>query len=284
MEKRRYGRTDEMLSIIGFGGIVVMDTEPPEASRLVGEAIQRGVNYFDVAPSYGNAEACLGPALEPYRKEVFLACKTGKRDKVGAEAELHSSLKLLRTDHFDLYQLHGMTTQEDLDKALAPGGALEAFVEARKKGLVRYLGFSAHSAEVALTLMDQFEFDSVLFPINWVNYFEADFGPQVVARAAEKGVGRLALKAMAHSRMAPGASKRYVKCWYEPVDDPGLASLALRFTLSQPITSAIPPGDQRLFEMALDLAEKFTPITDEEIQWLRDKAKGNTPLFRLAAA
>lgn len=284
MDKRRYGRTDEMLSVIGFGGIVVTNTEPAEASRLVGEAVDRGVNYFDVAPSYGNAEACLGPALEPYRKGVFLACKTGKRDRAGAEAELRNSLKLLRTDHFDLYQLHGMTTQEDFDKATGPGGALEAFIAAREKGLVRYLGFSAHSVEIALKLLDQFPFDSVLFPINWVNYFEANFGPQVVAKAEEKGAGRLALKAMARSRLAQGASRPYAKCWYEPIDDPDLALLALKFTLSQPITAAIPPGDQNLFRLALSLADRVTPITDEEVQLLRQKAKESTPLFRLAAA
>ncbi len=284
MEKRRYGRTDEMLSVIGFGGIVVMNTEPAEASRLVGEAVSKGVNYFDVAPSYGNAEACLGPALEPYRKDAFLACKTGKRDRAGAEAELHNSLQLLRTDHFDLYQLHGMTTQEDFDKATAPGGALEAFIAAREKGLIRHIGFSAHSAEIALKLMDHFDFDSVLFPINWVNYFEANFGPQVVARAEEKGVGRLALKAMARGRLIQGAAKTYAKCWYEPIDDPELALLSLRFTLSQPITAAVPPGDQTLFRLALSLAEKITPITEAEIQLLKEKAKESTPLFRLAAA
>jgi aryl-alcohol dehydrogenase-like predicted oxidoreductase len=284
MEKRRYGRTEESLSVIGFGGIVVTNTEPAEASRLVGEAVDRGVNYFDVAPSYGNAEACLGPALEPYRRQVFLACKTGKRDRAGAEAELRNSLQLLRTDHFDLYQLHGMTTQEDFDKAMGPGGALEAFIAAREKGLVRYLGFSAHSVEIALKLLDQFPFDSVLFPINWVNYFEANFGPQVVAKAEEKGAGRLALKAMARSRLAQGASRPYAKCWYEPIDDPDLALLSLKFTLSQPITAAIPPGDQNLFRLALSLAEKIAPITDEEVQLLRQKAKESTPLFRLAAA
>ncbi len=243
-----------------------------------------GVNYFDVAPAYGNAESCLGPALEPYRKDVFLACKTGKRDKAGAEEQLHNSLKLLRTDHFDLYQLHGMTTQEDFDQAVGPGGALEAFVEARDRGEIRHIGFSAHSAEIALALLDQFAFDSVLFPINWVGYFEADFGPQVVARASEKGASRLALKAMAYGLREEGAPKRYSNCWYEPIDDPELASLALRFSLSQPITAAIPPGDPGLFKMALDLAEKFTPITEEEIKQLRIRAEGGRPLFKLSAA
>ena len=153
MQKRILGKTGEELSIIGFGGLVVCGTEQSEANAIVSEAIDKGVNYFDVAPSYcgGQAEERLGPALKEFRKAVFLACKTGKRDKEGAAAELHQSLKKLQTDYFDLYQLHAMTTEDDLQKAMGPGGAIETFVEAKEQGLVRYLGFSAHSAEIALS-------------------------------------------------------------------------------------------------------------------------------------
>ena len=190
----------------------------------------------------------------------------------------------MRTDHFDLYQLHGMTSQEDFDQATAPGGALETFVEAREQGLIRHIGFSAHSAEIALALLDHFPFTSVLFPINWSNYFNADFGPQVVASAAEKGTARLALKALAYGRLAEGAQKTYTKCWYEPIADPELASLALRFSLSQPITAAVPPGEAPLFRMALDIADNFTEITEEETEALRRRAAESTPLFRLESA
>ncbi len=282
MEQRPYGQTDERLSIIGFGGIVVMDTGPSEASHLVSNAVDRGVNYFDVAPSYGNAEECLGPALEPFRKDTFLACKSTERLGSGVETELENSLKLLRTDHFDLYQLHGLTTQEDMDQSLEPGGALEAVLKARDKGLVRYVGFSAHSSEIAVAMLDQFGFDSVLFPINWVNYLGANFGPAVVAKAEEVGAARLALKALAKSKIPEGGEKPYAKCWYDPIDDPEFGSLTLRFALSQPITAAIPPGEAKIFQMALDLADKFTPITDDEIQVLRRKAGEKTPLFTLA--
>ena len=133
-------------------------------------------------------------------------------------------------------------------------------------------------------LLDHFDFDSVLFPVNWVNYFQANFGPDVVAKAEEKGAARLALKAMARSKLAEGDERPYAKCWYAPVDDPELASLAIRFSLSQPITAAIPPGEPKLFSMALDIADGFTPITDEEVALLKEKAKENTPLFQLEAA
>ncbi|MCW4026735.1 MAG: aldo/keto reductase, partial [Candidatus Bathyarchaeota archaeon] len=114
MERRRYGETGVELSVVGFGGIIVKDETPSSARRIVAEAVRRGICYFDVAPTYGNAEERLGPALEPYRDSVFLACKTTKRMKEEAEEELHRSLRLLRTDHFDLYQLHGVTTLEEV--------------------------------------------------------------------------------------------------------------------------------------------------------------------------
>jgi predicted aldo/keto reductase-like oxidoreductase len=284
MQKRPYGNTGEQLSIIGFGGILVTNAQPAEASALVAEAIDRGINYFDVAPTYGNAEQCLGPALEPYRKGVFLACKTTQRRGEEAQKELHNSLKLLRTDHFDLYQLHGMTSQEDFDQATGPGGALEVIVKAQREGLVRHIGFSAHSAETALALLDHFPFASVLFPINWSNYFNADFGPQVVDKAVAKGAARLALKGLAYGRLAQGAQKRYAKCWYEAIDEPELASLALRFTLSQPITAAIPPGEAPLFRLAMDIAEKYAPLSEAEIAILKQKAQESAPLFRLQSA
>ena len=278
MQKRPYGNKSDRLSIIGFGGIVARDTQPDEASRSVGFAIDHGINYFDVAPSYGNAETCLGPALEPYRKDVFLACKTGKRDKTGAREELEQSLKNMRTDHFDLYQLHAMRTWEDFDQALGPNGALETFLRAREKGQVRYLGFSAHSDTVALALMDQFDFDSVLFPLNWVNFLEVGWGPAVVEKAESKGMGCLALKAMARGRVEKGQPRPYDRCWYDPVDNPDLADLALRYTLSQPITAAIPPGDPKLFEMAVSIGESFTPITESEIEHLKTQTRGVAPL------
>src|SRR5690348_773023 len=139
MQRRPLGKTGEELSIIGFGGIVVSGMAQPDADAIVAEAFDRGINYFDVAPSYGDAEERLGPALEPYRDRVFLACKTGKRDREGAAAELRASLRKLRTDHVDLYQLHALAKPEDVAQAFGPGGALEAFQEARQQGLTRFL-------------------------------------------------------------------------------------------------------------------------------------------------
>ncbi|HEX5411624.1 MAG TPA: aldo/keto reductase [Terriglobia bacterium] len=278
---RPLGKTGEHLSIVAMGGIVVMDVSQPFANKIVAEAVDRGINYIDIAPSYGNAQERLGPALKPYRNRVFLACKELARDKAGAQKELDGSLRQLQTDHVDLYQLHALTKVEEVHKALGPGGAIEAFVAAKKAGKVRFLGFSAHSAEAALTAMDQFDFDTVLFPINFVMYSQANFGPQIVQRAREKQMGMLAIKAMAKTVWLASEKKHhpYDKCWYKPAALPQQAELALRWTLSQPVTAAIPPGDINYFRLAMDVAERFSPVNESETKTLMAQAKGLEPLF-----
>lgn len=278
--KRPYNK-EISLSLIGFGGIVVMGLEQRDANNIVAEAVARGVNYFDVAPSYGNGEAeeKLGPALAPHRKSVFLACKCERRDAEGARQQLETSLKRLETDHFDLYQFHAVASRNDVDQIVAPGGALELFVKARQEGKVQHLGFSAHNEEAAAALMDHFPFDSVLFPVNFVNYAQGHFGPGILAKAKAKGVTRLALKAMAYTTWKQGEAHTYPNCWYRPIDDPALARQALRFTLSEDITAAIPPGDRRLFRIALAAAPTLTPLTADEREQLLASARGVTPIF-----
>ena len=278
--KRPYNK-DVGLSVIGFGGIVVMGMEQPEADRTVADAVARGINYFDVAPSYGDGEAeeKLGPALAPHRQNVFLACKCERRDAAGARQQLEQSLKRLRTDHFDLYQFHAVGSMNDVEQILGPGGAGELFLKARQEGKIRYLGFSAHNTEAALSLMDRYRFDSVLFPVNYVNYAQGNFGPQILAKAKEKGLARLALKSMAHTTWKQDEPHTYAKCWYHPIEDPDLARKALRFTLSEDITAAIPPGDERLFRIALAAAPGLKPLTADERRDLLASARGTTPIF-----
>lgn len=283
--RREYGKTGEYLSIVGFGGIVVMNAEQDHANRVVAEAFERGVNYFDVAPSYGDAEVKLGPALEPYRRNVFLACKTGERSAEGARAQLQQSLEHLHTDFLDLYQLHGLIDLEkDVDVAFGKGGAMEVFTEAKRDGRVRFLGFSAHSVEAAIAALDRYDFDSVLFPINFATWSEGKFGPQILAKAKEKGAARLALKAMARRHWTEGDPRRdlFKKCWYEPLTDPEQAELAFRFTLSRSVTAALPPGEEALFRMALDFAGRFRPLSPKEEAELKKLASGTNVIFRAA--
>jgi aryl-alcohol dehydrogenase-like predicted oxidoreductase len=284
LERRALGRTGEKLSIVGFGGVVVMDATAEQAAARVRHAVEAGVNYFDVAPSYGNAEEMLGPALEPYRKDVFLACKTQGRTREAAEKELESSLRKMRTDHFDLYQHHAVTKLADVETILGKGGAMEAFEAARKAGKVRFLGFSAHSVEAALALLDRAAFDTILFPVNYATWNAGGFGPQVLARAKEKGMGILCLKALAKQpwpkQGGEEARKRFPKCWYEPFGTEEEARPALRFTLSHPVTAAVPPGDETVYAMALKLAVEFAPLTPTEVEAVKATGLAANPLFR----
>ncbi len=190
-------------------------------------------------------------------------------------------MKRVGVDHFDLYQFHAVTDMEEVERIFAPKGAVETFVKAQKEGKIRFIGFSAHSEEAALALLDRFEFNSVLFPINFVSYAQGNFGPRVVEKAKEKGASRLALKVLAHTPIPDEVEKRYPKCWYKPVDDESLAEKALRFALSQDITAAIPPGDENLYKMALSLATRFKPMDDHEMNLLFKESENLEPLFPL---
>ncbi len=286
MLPRRDYKDGIQLSVIGFGGVLLLRETAEHCAASVAGAFARGVNYFDVAPFYGNAEEMMGPALEPYRDRVFLACKTMDRTAEGARFELERSLTRLRTSHFDLYQFHSVKTIEEVDQILAPGGAGETFLRARDEGKVKYLGFSAHDEAAALKLLTHFPLDSILFPVNYISWAQG-FGPEMKALAKEKGIARLALKAIALGPWPEGTDRKttpYPKCWYRPIDDPEHARAALRFTLSEDVTATVPPGDQRLFEMTLDIAESFTPLSEAERAALLGSVGGQTPLFPVKAA
>ena len=279
--KRLY-RDDVNLSILGLGGMLLVGMDQKSADRIVAEALEKGINYFDVAPFYGDGEAeqRMGAALAPHRSRVFLACKTLERSANGARKELEASLRKLHTDHFDLYQFHAVADMDEVDEIFAPGGALEAFLQARSLGRIRYIGFSAHSVDAAMAMLDRFPFDSVLFPVNFICYARGNFGPQVIARAKELGVARLAIKGMAHGPWKKREKRQYPNCWYRPIDDRDLARQALRFTLSEGVTAAIPPGDERLFRMALELAPELTPLENAEREKLLEGTRGLRPLLR----
>jgi aryl-alcohol dehydrogenase-like predicted oxidoreductase len=281
MELRRLGSTGVDVSPIGFGGIVAAGMNREEADSILGEALDAGVRYVDAAPSYGDCEEVLGGVLDGRRDGLFLACKTTEREADGSRSELETSLRRLRTDHFDLYQIHGISTIEQVDTVFGAGGAMETLIAAREEGKTRFLGFSAHSEEAALAMMDRFRFDTILFPTNWVCWFEAGFGPRVLERAKEKGMGLLALKAMARQAWPEDANReQYPKCWYQPEDDPDTARLALRFAWTQGISTCMPPGAPEMLRLALRLAAMgVEPLDDDELTLLREKARGLKPIF-----
>ena len=279
---RRLDRLDRDLSVLGFGGVVLTDRPQDDCDREVAAAIDAGFTYFDVAPQYGNAQELMGPALEPYRDGVTLACKTLMRTGPEASAELEDSLRKLRTDHFDIYQLHAMTTAEDVDTALTPGGALDAIEQAREQGKVRLVGFSAHDEDAALRLIDTGRFDTVLFPLNFTMFDAGVFGPRLIEAANDAGMGILALKGMARGRLGVDWEDRpYAKWWYEPEDRATIAPLLMRYTLGLPgVVAALPPGQPELFHLAVDHADSFdAPLSEAERATLRDAMAPFTPLF-----
>jgi aryl-alcohol dehydrogenase-like predicted oxidoreductase len=279
--KRTLGRTGERVSIIAFGGIVVRDAEPAHAAKVVAEAVEKGINYFDVAPQYGDAQQKLGPALKPYRDGVFLACKTLRRDRQRAAEELRDSLRKLETDHFDLYQLHAITdVEKDVKAALGKGGAMEAILEAKKQGLIRYIGFSAHSPQAALAAMREFDFDTAMYPVSFVLHYTSGFETEVLAEAKSKNMGVIALKALARQRWQEKKGReRWPKCWYEPIVERGLARKSLSWTLAQGVSTTIPPGEEELYRLAVELAPDCRKPTADELSELERIAAASQPIF-----
>jgi predicted aldo/keto reductase-like oxidoreductase len=259
MEYRKLGRTGLDISTISFGGVMARRMEQEEVNKAVSKAIDRGVNLFDVGPTYGDAQNKLGPALEKYREQIILTCKTEPdKNKGEARADLENSLKLLKTDFFDVYQLHEVTDMNSLNKAIDPGGALEAILEAKEEGLVKYIGFSAHSEKYALKLMELYDFDTVMFPVNWNYWINYHQGEAVIKKARETNKGILAIKALAQRRWQDNEERGGYKTWYKPLfDNEELAELALKFTLSQDVDTAVCPSDKRMLYRSIELVEVY---------------------------
>lgn len=282
LPRRVLGRTGAELSIIGLGGRIAQDASAQDTLTIVRQALAGGINYFDVAPADGDAEELLGLALAPYREKVFLAGKTQLRDRQGAEAELARTLDRLGTDYLDLYQLHAFTDIGEVNQALGRRGAIEAFLQAKEEGKIKHIGFSSHSQEAAMRALELFDFDTVMFPVNYVCWHRSNFGPELIQAARRRKMGILAIKSLARQPWpSEDFRKNWPKAWYQPITAPNEMDLALRFTLSQPVTAAIPPGDIRLFRRAVDIARGFTSLNDRESRQLQQHAASLTPLFPL---
>ena len=267
---RKYGPKKINLSVVGLGGIVVKDTNPFEAHEIIEHAHNNGVNYFDVAPGYGNAQELMGPGIEGIRSDIFLACKTNKRDKENSKIELEDSLKKLKTNYFDLYQLHGMKTDEDFNNVSSKDGALETLFEAKEQGIVKHVGFSCHSVSVADKLIDNYDFDSILFPVNWALMLKHNFGAELLKKCEERDISVLALKCMANELWSDNKRGDFKKCWYKPLTDKKLIKLAIKFTLSKNVISFLPPGNTRLFKTALEIVKNdLDEISNNELEILK---------------
>ena len=283
LPRRMLGRTGQKVSIVGFPGLALTHYDQKRGTAGIHDAFERGVNYFDVAPAYGNGdcEIKMGIGLQGIdRSRIFLACKTKMRDKQGARKELERSLKRLKTDYFDLYQLHHLRTPQEVKQALGSGGAMETFLKAKEEGKVKYLGFSAHTTKGALEAMRGFRFDTVMFPINFVEFFKMGFGKPVLELANEQGAAVLAIKPLSKGPWPEGA-ERTRKWWYRATETQEEVNAAMRFTLSQKcVVAGIPPSFLDLLDKAIEAGRTYRPITEVETKKLQETAETCRSLFR----
>ena len=282
MEKRILGRTGHKSTLITLGGASLSPSDRSESNAFIKLALDHGVNHIDVAPSYGSgmAESILGQWVKEYRKNLFLACKTQKRTKKEAADELSRSLKNLQTDYFDLYQLHGLDDPEELKIALSGDGAVSAILDAKKKGLVKYIGITSHNPLNILEALKSFDFDTVLLPVNYVLHAHPepknDYEP-VLTLAKERNLGVIAMKSVAKGPWP--SDERPYNTWYQPFSIQSEVDEALRFTLSQYVTTAASSSDIRIAKMMIDAAERYTPMSKKEQQELLLKASTYKPIF-----
>ncbi|MBI4785929.1 MAG: aldo/keto reductase [Chloroflexi bacterium] len=283
MEKRRFGRTGHHSAVAILGGAAFGKATQAETDAAMERVIGAGVNHIDVAPSYGNAEERLGPWLARERKRFFLGCKTLERTKEGAAAELRRSLERLQVDAFDLYQLHAVNTLDELNKITAPGGALEAVLDAREQELTKYIGITGHGLDapaIFLEALRLFDFDSVLFPLNFVLYANPIYRANAQALLREchaRDIGTMVIKANCEGPW--GERPRVFNTWYEPFDEPAQVQQAINFALSQDVTGVCTSGDLRILPLFLDACEHWMRLSENGQATLLASASNYQPLF-----
>ena len=270
-------------SLAIFGAAAFWQPDQAEADEVMEQVIAAGVNHIDVAPSYGIAEERLGPWLGRERDRFFVGCKTMERSKAGAALELRQSLERLQIDHFDLYQLHAITSIEELDEATRPGGALEAVVEARETGLTRYIGITGHgldSPTIFIEALLRFDFDSVLFPLNFVQYANPTYrrsSEELLRQCRARGVGTMIIKSITKGPW--GEQTKTHSTWYQPFTDAEHIQQAVNFVLSQDITGLCTVGDTRLLPLVLRACDNYTALSESDQEALIATGEAYEPLF-----
>ena len=283
MERRRFGRTGHMSTVAIFGAAAFWDISQEDADQVMEQVIAAGINHIDVAPGYNQAEMRIGPWMPRERVRFFLGCKTQERTREGAWRELHESLKRLQTDSFDLYQFHAVTTMEDLDAITGKGGALEAFVQAREEGLTRFIGITGHGVDapkIYLEALRRFDFDSILFPLNFVQMRNPDYRrytEELIATCKAKDVGTMVIKTI--TKAPWGERPHTATTWYEPFDKMDEIQKGVNFALSHDVTGLCTVGDTRILPMVLQACENFTRLSREEMEEMIKSDDRYEPLF-----
>lgn len=282
--RRLLGDTGRSLPVVGFPGLALKNGDQKAADDAMRRSLDLGVDYFDVAPAYGKGGECeikMGAGLKGIpRDKYFLACKTQKDDAKEGRIELERSLQRLNTDHFDLYQLHCLQREDEVKQALGPGGVLEMILKAKEEGKVKCIGFSAHTTEAALAAMNGFDFDTCMFPINFVEWFKTGFGKEVMELAAKKNVAVISIKPVSRGLWPEGVVKTY-DWWYRPLEDPAEYQLAMDWVLSLPgMVTTLPASYLDVFEHTVTAARKHRGIRPGEAAKLEELAANCVPIFK----
>lgn len=273
METRRLGRLEHRSSVLIYGAAALSDVPQDVADRSIEEALAAGINHLDVAASYGDAELRLGPWMPQIRDRVFLATKTGEREREAAWREINASLERLRTDHVDLLQLHAVGDLDDLDRATGPDGALEAAVRAVDEGLVGAVGITGHGHGAPATHLEALRrhpFATVLTPLNPVLWrdpaYRADY-EALVEEVRRQDAGLMTIKTVSR-RNWPEDEQHPYSTWYEPYDVQERITAAVSWVLAHDEVTGIPTaGDVRLLGM-LVRAERERMSPEEAAQVL----------------
>lgn len=283
METRRLGRTEHQSSIAVLGGAAFARCTPEEAEAGFNEALARGINHLDIAPSYGAAEDLVGPLVPAVRDRLFVACKTTRRNADGVRAQLEESLTKLGCDRFDLYQMHAVT---DLDVLEERTHAAEEILKARDEGLVSFAGITGHNdgaPSAHLEALKRFDLDTVMFPVNARMWSQADYrrdAEALLELCAARDVGVMAIKAAARKPWDGG--DRFATTWYEPHTDPDAIARGVSFTLSVPGVHAFcTPGDLNVLREAVTAAESFETMDDATWTQAIDDASELPSIFPL---
>ncbi len=283
MEKRRFGRTGHESRVAIFGAAAFSQISQDKADQVMEYVLSTEINHIDVAPGYGDAEIRLGPWLAKHRERFFLGCKTQERTKSAAAEELRRSLEKLQVDRFDLFQLHAVTNMEELDQVTAMGGALEAIIEAREEGLLDYIGITGHGLEVPkvfLEAIERFDFDSILFPINFILYENSEYRDNAQAllqTCRQRDIGSMVIK---HIAKGPwGENDKTHTTWYRPFDEKNWIQKCVDFVLSQPISGICTPGDITLLPLVVAACQNFQHMDSVEQNELISKTDQFEHLF-----
>ena len=278
-----FGRTGHQSTRTIFGAAALGSVTQEEADRTMALLQRYGVNHIDVAASYGDAELRLAPWLKEHRQEVFLATKTGARDRDGATEELHRSLERMGVEYVDLWQFHNLADVIEWDHALSPGGAIEAALQAREQGLVRHIGVTGHGSQIPAVhfrSLERVDFDSVLLPYNFImmqdpNYAEAF--ERLLARCQERNVAVQTIKSIARRPWWGRAQTR--STWYEPLEEQADIDRAVHWVLGRPGVFLNTVGDISLLPRVLDAASRLAPRpSDAEMRADQERVEA-VPLF-----